>query len=48
MPLVLGWDGTGNTYWYVDASFAVHTNMQSHTGAMLTMGQGAIMSMSAK
>ena len=48
MPLALGWDRTGNTYWYVDASFAVHTNMRSHTGAMLTMGQGAIMSMSTK
>jgi hypothetical protein len=26
--------------WYVDASFAVHTNMRSHTGGGLTMGRG--------
>jgi hypothetical protein len=26
--------------WYVDASFAVHPNMRSHTGGGLTMGRG--------
>ena len=29
--------------WHGDASFAVHNNMQSHTGGMLTMGKGSIM-----
>ena len=48
LPLTLGWDGTGNIYWYVDASFAVHHNMRSHTGAMMTFGQGAALSMSTK
>ena len=27
LPLVLGWDKSGNIYWSVDASFAVHSNM---------------------
>ncbi|VEU43169.1 unnamed protein product, partial [Pseudo-nitzschia multistriata] len=48
VPLVLGWDGSGQANWYVDASFAVHTDMKSHTGAMLTFGQGAVMAMSTK
>jgi len=48
IPLVLGWDGTGQLKWSVDASFAVHKDMRSHTGAVLSMGQGALMSMSLK
>jgi hypothetical protein len=48
IPLVLGWDGTGKMTWSVDASFAVHKDMRSHTGAVLTMGQGALLSMSLK
>ena len=40
MPLTLGADGTGVLNWYVDASFAVHTNMRGHTGGGLTMGRG--------
>jgi hypothetical protein len=46
---VLGWDGTGQLIWSVDASFAVlHKDMRSHTGAVLSLGQGALMSMSLK
>jgi hypothetical protein len=48
IPLVLGWDGTGQLKWSVDASFAIHKDMRSHTGAVLTLGQGALMSMSLK
>ena len=48
LPLTIGWDGTGNVYWYVDASFAVHDNMRSHTGAVMTLGKGAALSMSTK
>ena len=48
LPLVLGWDKTGNAYWYVDASFAVHQNMRSHTGGVLTFGHGAVISISTK
>ena len=48
MPLILGWDGSGVLTWSVDASFAIHNNMRSHTGAVLSLGQGALMSMSSK
>jgi len=48
LPLVLGWDETGNTYWSVDASFAVHNDMKSHTGGVMTLGSGALIAMSTK
>ena len=48
LPLTIGWDGTGNIYWYVDASFAIHSDMRSHTGAVMTFGKGAALSMSTK
>jgi hypothetical protein len=48
IPLVLGWDGTGHLTWSVDASFAIHKDMQSNTGTVLSTGQGALMSMSLK
>ena len=32
--------------WFVDAAYAVHADFKSHTGMTMTMGQGAIMSMS--
>jgi hypothetical protein len=48
IPLILGWDGTGKLTWSVNVSFAVHKDMCSHTGAVLTLGQGALMSMSLK
>ena len=34
--------------WYVDASFAVHPDFWSHSGAVMTMGQGAVQSSSSK
>ena len=34
--------------WYVDTSFAVHADFKSHTGVAMTMGKGAMMSMSWK
>ena len=34
--------------WYVDASFAVHPDYRSHTGAVMTMGEGATQGMSRK
>jgi hypothetical protein len=38
--LVMIADGSGVLMWYVDASFAVHPNMCSHTGGGLMMGRG--------
>jgi hypothetical protein len=34
--------------WWIDASFAVHPNMRSHTGAAMSNGTGCIVSMSSK
>jgi hypothetical protein len=34
--------------WYLDASFAVHPDMKSHTGAVMTLGKGAIQTISTK
>jgi hypothetical protein len=39
-PLILSANGSRVLMWYVDASFAVHPNMCSHTGGGLTMGRG--------
>ena len=46
--LTLGADGSKQLKWCVDASFAVHPDFRSHTGAVFTMGQGAITSVSRK
>ena len=35
-------------YWFIDAAFAVHGDMRSHSGLMSTMGKGAIISSSKK
>ncbi len=40
MPLILGSNSSGVLNWYVDASFAVHSNMRGHTGGGLTLGTG--------
>ena len=48
LPLCRGWDRTGVVQWYVDASFAVHKDMRSHTGGLMTMGCSAIIAMSTK
>ena len=34
--------------WYVDAAFAVHPDMRSHTGMVFTLGKGAFISSSTK
>jgi hypothetical protein len=39
-PLILSTNGSGLLMWYVNASFAAHPNMRSHTGGGLTMGRG--------
>ena len=46
--LVLSGKNEGLLMWYVDASFAVHPNMRSHTGGGLTMGRGFPISVSTK
>ena len=41
-------DGSKSAKWHVDAAFAVHPDFRSHTGAIMTMGQGAITLISQK
>ena len=33
---------SGNIKWYVDAEFAVHKDMRSHTGGFMTMVTGGV------
>jgi hypothetical protein len=42
--LTLSADNLRVVKWYVDTSFAVHPDFKSHTGAMMTLGKGAIQS----
>ena len=44
----LSYDDLKVVKWYVDASFAVHLDLKSHTGAIITMVQGAMQSVYSK
>lgn len=44
LPLLIRWDETGVLTWSIDVAFMVHEVMQSHTGAALTIGKGALLS----
>ena len=46
--LTLRSDRSGQLKWHVDASFAVHPDFRSHTGATFSMGEGAISTLSRK
>ena len=46
--LTLRSDGSRRIIWSIDAAFAVHPDMKSHTGMTMTMGKGSITSMSKK
>ena len=51
LELTLEADGEENEIlcdWYPDAAFAVHPDCKSHTGAVLTLGKGAVITISAK
>ena len=48
LPLILEDDNSGNARWYVDAAFAVHHDMRSHTGIYLSTGKGATYAASRK
>ena len=45
LPLIIGWDASGTLLWSFDVSFAIHNDMCSHTGAMLTFRRGAVFSL---
>jgi hypothetical protein len=40
LPLILSANGTGILKWWVDAAFAVHSNMQGHSGGGLSLRRG--------
>ena len=48
LPLLIGWVEFGVLTWSVDEAFVVHKDIQSHTGAALTMGKVALLSLSLK
>ena len=48
MPLILGANDSKALIWNVDALYAVHNNMMSHTGASLSLVHETLMSMSCK
>ena len=41
-------DNSNTIKWYIDAAFAVHKDLKSHTGAVMTLGDGIICSVSTK
>jgi hypothetical protein len=48
MPLTLEAGNMSIIKWWVDASYAVHPDMKSHTGGMMSLGKGAIYGASTK
>ena len=46
--LTLRADNLHSIRWWVDASFAVHRDMRSHTGSVMTMGKGGAISNSTR
>jgi hypothetical protein len=42
LPLPLESDGTNIPRWWLDASYATHPDMKSHTGGALSLGKGII------
>jgi hypothetical protein len=45
---VMSADDTCSIYWHIDAAFAIHMDMKSHTGGSMTLGAGTITSISSK
>ena len=48
MPLTLKAEDMHVIKWWVDATYATHADMKSQTGAYMTLGLGAIISMCTK
>jgi hypothetical protein len=48
LPLTLEADNLSVVKWWVDASYGVHPDMKSHTGATMSLGKGAIYSRSTR
>jgi hypothetical protein len=48
MPLILRADSLAKSKLWVDAAYAVHDDMKSHTGGVTSFGRGGIMCKSTK
>jgi hypothetical protein len=48
MPLTLEANNMSIVKWWVDAAYAVHPDMKSHTGGLMSLGKGAIYGASTK
>ena len=48
VPLTLEASSVLSVKWWVDASFAVHKDMRSHTGGTMSLGKGSIYSTSTR
>ena len=48
MGLTIGADDLGTLYTWVDASYAVHGDMRSHTGGVVSLGIGGLLCKSSK
>ena len=48
LPLVLEADDISLIHWHVDAPFAVHADMKSHTGGTMSIGKGSVIDTSHK
>ena len=48
LPLILKANKDGVMRWWIDASFAAHPDMRSHTRAAMSLGSGCPISMSRK
>jgi hypothetical protein len=48
LVLTLTAGGSNEIHWWVDASFAVHTDMKGHTGGTMSLGKGSVYSTSTK
>ena len=46
--LTLKAENLSSIQWWVDASFAVHRDMRSHTGSVMSMGKGGVVSNSTR
>ena len=44
MPLILGTDDSGHIYSYKDGPHAVHPNLKGHTGLVMTLDHGPVLS----
>jgi hypothetical protein len=43
LPLILSASGTSILKWWMDAAFAVHSNMQEHSGRGLSLQRGFLL-----